>query len=748
MRVSWALLLAALVCAPASVRAGDWVHWRGPEQNGVSRERDLPEKWNELWSAPYGARSTPIILNDRVYLIGDVGEGLKEQERVLCCDANTGKLLWEHRMNVFLADVVSSRVGWSNLAGDAETGNIYAHGTQGLFICFDKDGKILWSRSMTEEFGRISGYGGRIASPIVDGDLVIVGIVNSGYGDQSRGSNRFVAFDKRTGQIVWWSDTVNQIRATYYSSPVVAVIGGQRLLISGGGDGAVHAFKVRTGEKVWSYIFSNKNINSSPVVDGDLVYIAHGEESPDTNIQGRIICVNGAKVTQSQPELVWKVDGLLVTYSSPVIHDGRLYVIEESGTMHCLDGKTGQKLWGRRGYRIGGGNKGSPVWADGKLYVPQVEARFHILKPGDKGCESLDEHRFSTASGQELVEVNGSPSVANGKVYIATANNLYCIGKKDQKAKVDPIPPQPKESPVDPKAEAAFLQIFPADVSLLPGASVSYKVKAYNDKGQYLRDVPNPEWSMPVPPTPPGTTVPSPHLAGKVENDTLTVDKEITNQQAPLVASLGKVQGRARVRVLPALPISEDFSKVSPTRTPAGWVGVQGKFTVEVKDGKNVLRKLTENPNPLLARCYTFMGRPEDSHYTIECDIMGGRNGENLPDMGVSACRYTMVLGGNKQELCLRSWEALPRVDKTIGFAWKPDVWYRMKLTTKEVGDSVEIQGKVWPRDQPEPKDWTITFSDPMPNRNGSPGLYAYATGTEVNKLSPIWYANLRVTKP
>ncbi len=750
MRASCALLLAALVFAPVPVRAGDWVHWRGPEQNGVSRERDLPEKWTEIWSAPYGARSTPIILNNRVYLVDDVGEGLKEQERVLCCDANDGKLLWEYRMNVFLADVVSSRVGWSNLAGDPETGNIYFNGSQGLFICFDKDGKILWSRSLTEEFGRISGYGGRIASPIVDGDLVIVGIVNSGYGDQARGSNRFVAFDKRTGQIVWWADTANQIRATYYSSPVVAVIGGQRLLISGGGDGAVHAFKVRTGEKVWSYIFGLKNINSSPVVDGDLVYIAHGEESSDTAVQGRILCLNGAKVTKGEPEVVWKVDGLLVTYSSPIIHDGRLYVTEEGGTLHCLDGKTGQKLWGKKGFKIGGSAKGSPVWADGKLYVPQVEARFHILNPGDKSCERLDEHFFPAPGGQGLVEVNGSPSVANGKVYVATAENLYCIGKKDAKTPADKIPPQPAETPVATNPAPAFLQIFPHDVTLLPGESVSFKVRAFNSNGQFLKEVTNEAtWSMPVPPMPPNTNVPSPPLKGEVAGNTLTVAKNVSNQQGPLVASVGNLQGRARIRVLPPLPISEDFQNVPLTRTPAGWVGVQGKFIVELKDGKPALRKQTDNPVPILARCYTFMGRPADTGYTIEADVMGDRNPNNdLPDMGVTACRYTLVLDGNKQQLGIRSWEALPRVDKNVAWAWEPNVWYSMKLTTKEVGNQVLIQGKVWPRGQPEPEKWTIEFTDPTPNRNGSPGLYAYATGLVVNQLAPIWYTNVRVTKP
>src|SRR5205085_8297192 len=101
-RAGW-LLAISLACIPGSTKAGDWYRWRGPEQNGVSREKNLPEKWspdpkapnnNLIWKAPYGSRSTPIVLNGRVYVISDVGEGSTEQERVLCLDADSGKLEW------------------------------------------------------------------------------------------------------------------------------------------------------------------------------------------------------------------------------------------------------------------------------------------------------------------------------------------------------------------------------------------------------------------------------------------------------------------------------------------------------------------------------------------------------------------------------------------------------------------------------------------------------------------------------
>ena len=74
--------------------------------------------------------------------------------------------------------------------GDPETGNIYAHGVQGLLFCFDKDLKVVWSHSLTEEYGRTSGYGGRTTSPVIEGDLMIVSMLNASWGEQARGGCR------------------------------------------------------------------------------------------------------------------------------------------------------------------------------------------------------------------------------------------------------------------------------------------------------------------------------------------------------------------------------------------------------------------------------------------------------------------------------------------------------------------------------------------------------------------------------
>src|SRR6185436_14950975 len=100
--------------APAGVAVGDWPDARGPNRDGVSKETGLVEKWalngeNFLWRVPYGGRSAPIVMGNRVYLQNPSGRGAALQERVMALDADTGKVVWEYKFNVFQSDVPPHR---------------------------------------------------------------------------------------------------------------------------------------------------------------------------------------------------------------------------------------------------------------------------------------------------------------------------------------------------------------------------------------------------------------------------------------------------------------------------------------------------------------------------------------------------------------------------------------------------------------------------------------------------------------
>ena len=117
------------LCILSHVAVGeDWPHWRGPHNNGHSSETGLPDSWspkgeNLLWrKEEYATRSSPIVMNDRVYVVCRAfPETTKEGEKTVCVDAKTGEMIWESIHNVYLSDAPAERVGLSSVGGDPES---------------------------------------------------------------------------------------------------------------------------------------------------------------------------------------------------------------------------------------------------------------------------------------------------------------------------------------------------------------------------------------------------------------------------------------------------------------------------------------------------------------------------------------------------------------------------------------------------------------------------------------------------
>ena len=219
------------------------------------------------------------------------------------------------------------------------------------------------------------------------------------------------------------------------------------------------------------------------------------------------------------------------------------------------------------------------------------------------------------------------------------------------------------------------------------------------------------------------------------------------NQGSIVVAKFEGVSGKARVRVVPSLPYVNDFEKLPDGVVPGGWVNTQGKYVIKTVKGNKVLAKVNDKASPLFAIGNAYITLSTARDYTIECDVQGSKVGDDLPDMGIVANRYTLILAGNLQKLRLVSWDALPRVDKTVQFDWQPDTWYRLKLTTEMQNGKGVIRGKAWPADQKEPAEWTVELNDSRPIPEGSAALYGYVQGVLDNRPgTEIYYDNLRIT--
>jgi outer membrane protein assembly factor BamB len=718
-------ILLNLCLALSIFVASDWAEWRGPARDGISNEKNLPVKWsptgeNLAWRALYGGRSAPIVMGDRVYLQNTAGKGETLQERVMCFNADTGKLLWEHRFNVYLSDVPPHRVGWASPVGDPSTGNIYVFGVGGNLIGLNRDGKVLWERSLGEDFGLLTTHGGRTVSPIIDGDLVIVSGVTFQWGQHGRGAHRFMAFDKKTGETVYVSARGGRPYDTTYAPPIIFNFNGTRLLIQGASDGVVHAIKPQTGEPVWKIEISKRGLNTGVVVHNNLAILTHSEENLESNEMGMMLAVDAnSKGDIKKDQIKWSVYGWQGGFSSPVLDGDRLYQIDNGANIAAFDVNTGKQLWLKN---LGTIQKASPVFADGKLYVGTENGKFFILKPSATGCEILDEDQLGTEAQPEAIV--GSAAVSNGRIFFASDSGLYAIGKKSNSSSSHTNANAAVGSSVS-SQPATWVQVVPTELILKPGDKVDFRVRLFDAQGNFIREEPAATWSLD-------------QLKGTIENGHFTAASEAVAQAGLVKATVGGVSGTASVRVFPPLPWSETFESYAANALPATWVNTTLKFAVRDQSGNKVLAKLTEGSS-LLSRARAYMGPSDWSNYTVEADVNATTKRRQQGDAGVIAQRYVLTLYGNSQMLHLEPWQPEIVRTKSMPFAWKPDTWYRLKLEVANLPDgTTRARGKAWPANEPEPSAWMIERIDPIPNRQGAPGVFG-------NGLAELYFDNIKV---
>lgn len=729
-RFARSAVVALLVLAPvsgAAVLASEWPSWRGLYGTGVSPETGLVASWskesgeNLVWRADFTGRSTPVVMRGKVFVNGRAGEGVTQREVVAAFDAGTGKKLWEHVISTALTTVPFNRAGWASLEGDLETGYVYAQGVAGPLVCYDENGNVVWQRDLAEELGRYSGYGGRTASPLVDEDRLIVSIINTTWGPLGPPRHRYYAFDKKTGEVLWISTPGSRpADLNVQAHGMVAVIGGRRLFIAGNADGHVYALMARTGEKVWEFDLAKGGLNSTPVVVGDTVFVGHSLENVDDATRGRVVAIdatgNGV-VTKTHEK--WRRD-IAMGFPTALVHEGRVYALDNSANLHALDAQTGETLWE---LGLGTVGKGSPVWADGRIYVTETNGKFHVVKPGDSSAEILDTNEIGMPDADRHAEIYGSPAIAYGRIYFTTEEGVYALGRKDAPFEITAASYPSRGVEAEGSGTPAVVKVVPGDSTVRLGDDPQFRAVAFNEVGRPLGQL-TAQWTVEG-------------LQGTVDGaGKMSLAAEAPAQAGLVKARVGELEAAARVRVFGDLPYVEDFESVQGRGRPY-WIGA-GRFQVVEQDGGKVLEKPVA-PSGLL-RSTMFLGPDDLADYSIQADVMGNQQGRRRTDVGLVANGYILDLQGNAQKLQIRSWSAMLRMAQIVDFSWEMGKWYVMKLQVDQQGDKALVRGKVWPRGESEPADWTITAEDPLPVASGAPGVIGYSPAS-------IYFDNIQVRK-
>jgi outer membrane protein assembly factor BamB len=396
------LLLAALIgtAGTAVARAGDWPQFRGPSGSGVSQEKDLPIKWSKTEGLRYKVElpgrglSNPVVAGGRIYLTAC--SGYRERRlHVLCLDEETGKKLWERQ---FTATGSTACHPMTNMAAPTPVTDgsaVYALFATGDLAALDRDGTLLWYRSLVGDYPRITNQVGMAASPILSGNVLLVPMENAG--------DSFAAgIDKRTGKNLW---KVKREKDINWVTPLVfSTTASASALFQSGNEAA--AYDIATGNMLWSLKEKGFSTIPSPIQGKGLLFLTGG------NFRAIRPPASGTK-----PAEVWSVGGQLGGFSSPVYYNGRIYNLT-TVALTCLDAQTGKQLSRKRAE---GPFDASPIVAGGNLYAVNRKGRTFVFdlsgdEPKQVARNDIDDTILAT------------PAVANGCVYLRSDKYLYCIG--------------------------------------------------------------------------------------------------------------------------------------------------------------------------------------------------------------------------------------------------------------------------------------------------------------------------------
>jgi len=411
-------LVALLLVTFVIVRADNWPQWRGPNLNGVSNEKNLPVKWtteeNVAWKVPMPgySGSTPIIWRDRIFLNVADGDNLS----LWCLNKTNGEILWKKPLSA--GNVKMRKQNMSSPSPVTDGRSVYVMTGTGILKGFDFTGKELWTRDIQKEYGQFGLQWGYASSPLLHEDSLYVQVL---HGMKTDDASYVMRIDKKSGKTLWKVDRpTNAIRESpdSYTTPALLRYGKVTEIVITGGD-CVTGHDSATGKELWRANGLNPDNNpsyrivASPIIFDNIIYAP-------TRIKPLLALKAGGRGDITSSHVLWST-GNGPDVPTPVTDGKYFYVVNDRGIMFCLDAKTGAEVYVQQ--RIKPGTySGSPVLADGKIYITNEDGLTTVVAAGPK-FEVLAENPLNDY-------VLSSPAISDGQIFIRTSGHLYAIGKK------------------------------------------------------------------------------------------------------------------------------------------------------------------------------------------------------------------------------------------------------------------------------------------------------------------------------
>lgn len=419
-----ATALLALALSLAAAPAANWPHFRGPNFNGSSDEKNLPVQFSKTeglaWSAemPGESAATPVVWGDHVF--ASSGNATDQSTYAFALDRKTGRVLWSHKAGEGLRKDKNSTFSAPSPATDGKVA-VFFYGN-GPLVAYDFAGKELWARNLQTEYGKLSDGWTFSTSPLLHGGKLYIQVLR-------RTDPYLLAVDPVTGKNLWKvtreGKAVAESRDGFASPVPIEHKGRKELLIVGCDDLTGH--DPETGKELWRWGTWNpdrighwRQVPSPAFADG-IVLACAPKKSPIYAIK----C--GGNGTLSDSDIAWqseKNSPVTSDVPTPLTYLGDFFVLTEGGSLSRVEPKTGKVKWTAK-VPNKGSTQSSPTGADGKIYVQDFAAQVFVVDAQDGKLLATN------PMGEQGDNMTRSAvAVAQGQLFIRTNTKLFCVGKK------------------------------------------------------------------------------------------------------------------------------------------------------------------------------------------------------------------------------------------------------------------------------------------------------------------------------